>query len=301
MSETDRRGAGGNARAIMFMLVAICMFSSMDALAKHLMTGLPPLQVVWARYAMHTVLAVMILAPRLGTALRTRTPGLQLLRSAFLFGATMSFFTAISVMPLGAATAVMNIHPMLLTLGAALVLGERLGTRRIVAIVLGFAGALIIIRPGVGIFSTGALYPVLGGICYAAYALSTRVLGQADGIVTSFLYTALVGTLVASVAVPAVWVGPSLYQWVLMVGLGALAAAGQYALIRALNLAEAGVVAPFGYAGVVFSSLYGLVLYGEVPDLWTVLGALVIMGAGVYVWHRETQARAPGELRAARR
>jgi len=282
---------GPNARGILLMLLAIFLFSSMDAVAKILMTRYEPLQVVWARYTMHTLFAVALLAPRLRATLKTKHLWLQLLRSAFLFGATMSFFTAISLMPLGAATAVMNIHPMLLTLGAAILLGEALGPRRVLGIGAALTGALIIIRPGSEVFSLAALFPLAGGFFYASYALSTRFLGRDESIWTSFLYTALIGTLVASAMVPTVWTPPGPADWGLMLVIGAIAAAGQLALIRALTIAEAGVVAPFGYAGVVFSTLYGLVAFSELPDGWTVLGALVIVGAGVYVWHRETQAK----------
>lgn len=292
MSAFSRLGA--NARGIVLMILAIFLFSSMDAIAKSLMQRFEPLQVVWARYTMHTVFAVLILAPRLRATLKTKHLGLQLLRSAFLFGATMSFFMAISLMPLGAATAVMNIHPVLLTLGAALLLGEALGPRRLFGIAAALTGALIIIRPGSEVFSPAALFPLAGGVFYASYALSTRFLGRDESIWTSFLYTAIIGTLVASAMVPSVWTPPSRGDWGLMLLIGAIAAVGQLALIRALTEAEAGVVAPFGYAGVVFSTLYGLVAFSEVPDLWTVLGALVIVGAGVYVWHRETTAKSRG-------
>lgn len=282
---------GPNARGILLMLLAIFLFSSMDAVAKVLMSRYEPLQVVWARYTMHTLFAVVLLAPRLRATLRTRHLWLQLLRSAFLFGATMSFFMAISLMPLGAATAVMNVHPVLLTLGAAIVLGEALGPRRLLGIGAALSGALIIIRPGSDVFSLAALLPLAGGFFYASYALSTRFLGRDESIWTSFLYTALIGTLVASALVPTIWTPPNPGDWGLMLIIGAIAAAGQLALIRALTIAQAGVVAPFGYAGVVFSTLYGMIVFSELPDLWTALGALVIIGAGVYVWHRETHAK----------
>lgn len=272
------------------MLAAIAMFSTMDAVAKLLMARYEVMQVVWARYAGQMAVVAVMLAPRIPRLIRTRHLGLQLLRSAFLFAATFCFFTSLSFMEIASATAVMNIHPVILTLGAAFILREYLGPRRIFAILLALTGALIIIRPGGDVFQASALLPLLAGVCYASYGLATRFLGRDEPILTSFLYTALIGTIAATALVVPVWQMPSVGDWLIFLGLGIVGAAGQFCLIRSLTVAEAGVVAPFGYAGVVFSTLWGLSLFGEVPDAFTLLGALVIVGAGVYVWHRETQA-----------
>ena len=280
------------AQGIVLMLGAIFLFSSMDATAKMLMERHAPMQVVWARYAGMMAVVTLILAPRLRPLLRTRRLGLQLLRSAFLFAATFSFFTAISRMEIAAATAVMQVHPLLLTLGAALVLREPLGPRRIAGVGAALVGALIVIQPGAEIFTPTALLPLLGGVFYASYALTTRFLGRDEPILTSFLYTAIIGTIAASILTVPVWTMPSAPDAGLFLMLGAVGAAGQFLLIRSLSIAEAGAVAPFGYAGVVFATLWGLFAFGEVPTPTTLLGALVIVGAGVYVWHRETRSRA---------
>ncbi len=273
------------------MLAAIFLFAAMDATAKALMQRYAPIQVVWARYAGMMAVVAIVLAPRLGPLLRTRRIGLQLLRSAFLFGATFMFFTAISRMDIAAATAVMQVHPMILTLGAALFLREALGPRRIFAILAALTGALIVIRPGSEVFTPTALLPLVAGVFYASYALTTRFLGRGEPIMTSFLYTAIIGTLVASLLTIPVWQTPSAGDWAIFLGLGAVGALGQFLLIRSLTIAEAGAVAPFSYAGVIFATFWGYMAFDEVPDGATLLGALVIIGAGVYVWHRETRAR----------
>ena len=278
------------AQGIVLMLAAIALFSTMDAVAKLLIERTPVMQVVWARYAGQMAVVAVILAPRLPVLIRTRNIWLQLLRSAFLFAATFSFFTSLSYMQIASATAVMNIHPVILTLGAALILREKLGPRRIFGIAMALIGALIIIRPGADVFQPWALLPLVAGLFYAAYSLATRFLGRNEPILTSFLYTALLGTLAATVLVVPVWQTPSATDWLIYLGLGIAGAAGQFCLIRSLTVAEAGAVAPFGYAGVIFSTLWGLAVFGEVPDAVTLLGALVIVGAGVYVWHRETRA-----------
>jgi drug/metabolite transporter (DMT)-like permease len=282
---------------ILLMLGAIFLLAAMDAQAKALSARYDTVQVLWARYAGQMAVALLVLAPQVPALLRTRHLGLQLLRSALLFTATYCFFTAIKYMPLAEATAVMNVHPLILTLGAALILREALGPRRLFGIFAALVGALIIIRPGTEVFTLAALLPLGAGIAYASYGLATRFLGRDEPILTSFLYTALIGTLVASLLVIPVWQTPCLADAALFVALGATGALGQFLLIRSLSLTEAGIVAPFGYAGVLFASLNGLIFFGEVPDVWTAVGALVIVGAGVYVWHRETRARAGATLR----
>lgn len=275
------------------MIGAIFLFSTMDTLAKALTARFETLQVVWARYAGQMLVATLVLAPRLHILLRTRHLGLQLMRSGFLFAATFSFFTALGRMEIASATALINVHPVLLTLGAALILREHLGPRRIFGIAAALTGAMIIIRPGADVFSPAALLALAAGLFYSLYALTTRFLGRDESILTSFLYTALAGTVAASALVVPVWQSPAPVDAGLFLLLGSVGAAGQFLLIRSLTLAEAGAVAPFGYLGVVFATLYGLVLFGEVPDAATLTGAVVIVGAGVYVWHRETLARPP--------
>jgi drug/metabolite transporter (DMT)-like permease len=159
------------AQGILLMLGAIFLFSAMDATAKMLMARYDPIQVVWARYAGMMAVVALVLAPRLGSLLRTRHIGLQLLRSAFLFAATYTFFTAISRMDIAAATAVMQVHPMLLMLGAAIVLREGLGPRRIFGIMAALIGALIVIRPGSEVFTVTALLPLT---CHAVRSESER-------------------------------------------------------------------------------------------------------------------------------
>ncbi|MEM7722032.1 MAG: DMT family transporter [Pseudomonadota bacterium] len=280
------------AQGIILMLCAIFMFSTMDALAKYLATRYDVVQVVWARYAGQMAVVVLVLAPRLRQLIHTNHLGLQLIRSGFLYAATFCFFTSLSYMDMAVVIAVANIHPVLLTLGAALILREALGPRRIIGIVAAMIGALIIIRPGADVFALSSLLPLLAGFFYASYALSTRFLGRDEPILTSFLYTALIGTLVSSVMVIPAWQMPSLTDAGIFLVLGAVAALGQFMLIKSLTLAEAGAVAPFGYAGIVFATLWGFFAFDEVPDVWTLVGAAVIICAGIYVWHRETQARA---------
>jgi len=277
-------------------LLAVLNMTVMDTIAKSLTQELPVVQVVWARYAGQTLLVTLLLLPRITQVVRTRHPWLQFLRSLFLLLATTLFFFAISSMELAEATALMNINPVLITLGAALFLGERIGLRRLLGILAALAGALIIIRPGSEVFSPNAFFALAGAVFYAGFALVTRFVGKGETVWTSLFYTALLGALVLSVAVVPVWQAPSGRAMLLMLAIGGVAALGQFLLIRAFMLAEASIVAPFSYAGLLFATLWGILFFDEWPDAATIFGAAIIAAAGVYVWHRETRdARARRE------
>lgn len=279
-------------RGILMMLAAIATFTSMDALAKHLIqSGYPAMQVIWARYTGQTVIVALVFLPRLGQVLRTRAPGLQALRSVFQFGATAFFFLSLGHIGLAEATAITDINPVLITLGAALFLGERLGPRRLAGVAMALIGALIIIRPGAGVFQPAALLPLCCAICYAGFALATRRVGATEAPATSLVYAALFGTVATSALMPAVFTPVALSDlWGFLV-IGGLGSVAQFFLIRAFTLAEASAIAPFGYVGILFATVWGILIFDEWPDRYTLLGALVIAGAGVYVWHRETRAQ----------
>ena len=279
-----------NAQGILLTIGAIFFFTLMDATAKGLTARYDTLQVVWARYTGQTVIVLALLAPRLRAVARTRYPGMQFLRSCFQFGATVCFFLSLAHIGLAEATAVMDLNPVLITLGAAVFLGERIGLRRALGIAAALAGSMLIIRPGTEVFSVYALLPLGAAVFYAAYAISTRAVGRDESVWTSLLYTALVGTALTSVALPAVWVTPAAGDAAFFLLLGVFGGAAQLLLIRALAVAEAGVIAPFSYVGLLFAAIWGMAFFGEYPDRWTVTGALVIVAAGLYVWHRETRA-----------
>lgn len=279
-----------SSKGILLMLGAIVLFTGMDALAKHLIGTYPILQVTWARYAGQTVLVALFLNRRLGPLLRTNYPGLQALRSLLQFAATAFFFASLGYIGLAEATAITDTNPVLITLGAALFLGERLGPRRILGVFAALCGALIVIRPGMGVFTPAALLPLGNAVCYAGYALVTRHVGRDEDPWTSLIYAALLGTIVTSAIMPWQWQPIAVADIPLFVCLGLLGAAAQFLLIRAFTLTEASAIAPFGYCGIIFASFWGIMLFDEYPDRFTIIGALVIVAAGLYVWHRETRA-----------
>lgn len=272
------------------MVLAIFLFTAMDATAKGLIDRYPAPQVIWVRFAGQLVLVALILRHHLGPVLRTRFPVLHFWRSASQFGATTFFFLSLAHIGLAEATAIADTNPVLITLGAALFLGERLGPRRIAGVVVALIGALIVIRPGAGVFSWAALLPLLCALSYATSALLTRRIGAQESVWASMVYAALFGTIAAGAALPFVWTPVAtgdLWRFGLIACLGTGA---QLCIIRSFSITEAGIVAPFAYLGIVFAAFWGVVLYDQWPDRWTVVGALVIVGAGLYVWHRENRA-----------
>ena len=275
------------ARGAALLVLATALFASMDAIGKGLMQRHDPFQVVWARYAAQAVIVAIIVSPRLGRVIRTARPGLQVIRSALLFMATLCGFFAFSVMPLADATAIFQTAPLAITALAALILREPVGPRRWAGVMIGFLGALIIVRPGADVFQPAALLPMLGALFFAGYSIATRFLGRDESYWTTFLYTAALGALIASAFVPLVWVTPTWGDAALMLAMGTIGSAGQFLLIVAFNTAPASAIAPFTYAGLIFATLWGYLFFGDAPDGWTATGAAVIVGSGVYVWRRE--------------
>ncbi len=287
MQQTD---SGAIRRGILLMLLAILVFTAMDAAAKGLLQTYPVAQVVWSRFAGQAVIVALLLRQRVPQMLRTQYPGLHMLRSACQLGASAFFFAALPFIGLAEATALADLNPLLITLGAALFLGEKLGPHRIAGVLVAMVGALIVIRPGLSVFSPAALLPIGSALCYTVNALITRRVGPSESYWTSLAHGALFSTVVLGVAMPFVWQPVATADLPLFVLVGCLGTAGQLCIIRSFSLAEAGAVAPFAYVGLVFATGWGILLFGEWPDLPTVIGALVIAGAGLYVWHRETRA-----------
>ena len=280
-----------NARAILYMIGAVFCFSVMDVFSKELSQRIETVLAIWARYTGQAVVVTLLILPRARQVLATRYATLQITRSLLLFVSTFFMFFGIARIGLAEATALMSLNPVLITLGAALFLGDAMGPRRLVGISLSLIGGLLIIRPGSSVFTLDALLPLCAAVTFSAYALVTRFVGRDEDVWTSLFYTAALGSIILCCALPWIWTTPDLQTGLLMIAIGGIAAMGQLLLIRALTTAEAGVVVPFIYAGIIFAVIWGLFLFDERPDAMTLFGALVIIGAGLYVWHRETESR----------
>ena len=276
---------------ILLMIGAVFCFASMDATAKYLMKEIGPAQTIWARYTVQAVIVTVLILPKINVYGRTNYPKLQFLRSVALMMATTLFFFAFSKLGLAEASAIFNISPVLITLGAFLFLREQIGPRRLIGIIVSLLGALIIIRPGTGVFSIYALLPLGAAIFYSTYSLATRFVGTDESPWTSLFYSAIFGAICYSIYIAFYWNPMSNNAILLTIIIGLFGTAGHICLIRALTLGEASLVAPFIYTNLLFTTTWGLVLFGNLPDFWTIVGALIIVAAGIYVWARDRAVR----------
>ena len=276
---------------ILLMIGAIFCFASMDATAKYLMKEIGPAQTIWARYTVQAIIVTFFILPKINVYGRTKYPKLQFLRSVALMMATTLFFFGFSKLGLAEASAIFNISPVLITLGAFLFLREQIGPRRLIGILVSLLGALIIIRPGSGVFTIYALLPLSAAIFYSAYNLATRFVGTDESPWTSLFYSAIFGAICYSIYIVFHWNPMSNNALLLTIIIGLFGTAGHICLIRALSLGEASLVAPFIYTNLLFTTIWGLVLFGDFPDLWTITGALIIVAAGIYVWARDRAIR----------
>ena len=276
---------------ILLMIGAIFCFASMDATAKYLMKEIGPAQTIWARYTVQAILVTVLILPKINIYGKTKYPKLQFLRSVALMMATTLFFFAFSKLGLAEASAIFNISPVLITLGAFLFLREQIGPRRVIGILVSLLGALIIIRPGSGVFTIYALLPLGAAIFYSTYSLVTRFVGADESPWTSLFYSAIFGAICYSIYIVFHWNPMSSNALLLTIIIGLFGTAGHICLIRALTLGEASLVAPFIYTNLLFTTIWGLLLFGNFPDFWTIGGALIIVAAGIYVWARDRVVR----------
>ena len=276
---------------ILLMIGAVFCFASMDATAKYLMKEIGPTQTIWARYTVQAILVTVLILPKINVYGRTKYPKLQFLRSVALMMATTLFFFAFSRLGLAEASAIFNISPVLITLGAFLFLREQIGPRRVIGILVSLLGALIIIRPGSGVFTIYAILPLGAAIFYSTYSLATRFVGTDESPWTSLFYSAIFGAICYSIYIVFHWNPMSNNALLLTIIIGLFGTAGHICLIKALTLGEASLVAPFIYTNLLFTTIWGVVLFGNFPDFWTIAGALIIVAAGIYVWARDHAVR----------
>jgi len=274
---------------IALMCGAVGCFAFLDATAKYLGRHMDVIEVVWARYTFGFLLALLWSNPLTRPGLmRTTRPALQIGRSALLLGSTMLNFFALRYLQLDQALTITFSTPLLVAALSGPVLGEWVGPRRWAAIGVGFLGVLVVTRPGFSAVPPAAALSAGGALCYAAYALSTRVLARTDSNQTTLFYSNLVGAVVMLPAVVAVWTPPeSLTIVVLMLATGALASIGHFLLIAAHRLAPASVLSPFICSQLAWTVGLGYVVFGDVPNRRTMAGAAVVIASGLYLLHRE--------------
>jgi len=278
-----RRPGGLLQSGVFWMLVTAFFFVCVHATGKFLLLRYPVVQVVWGRYAFHLLLAILVLAPHLKRIVRTANLKLQLLRSGFMLGATTFYFAGVQFLPLTEANAINFLTPILVVILAQPILGEEVGIRRWIGVGIGFIGAMIVVRPGSGLMDVAAGILMMSAFCNACYQLSTRKLGEVDSPLTTLLFTALVGTIGSSMAVPFSWQPMDVEGWLLMVTIGGFALVGHFALIKAFRLAPASTISPFSYSMLIWSALFGFLIFDQLPDYWAILGAVVIVIGGITI------------------
>lgn len=284
--------ADNPATGIALMVAAMMIVPFMDAIAKELSGRYAVTQLVWARFFFHFIFLTPIVLYRYGVdALRPRQPLLQVVRGGFLLAATILFFAAIAAMPIADALALLFVSPMIVTALSPVLLGETVGVRRWSAVIVGFLGALIILRPGLGIAQAASILALGAGCAFACYTLATRKLsGSAPPLVT-LAYTAVLGAGLMSLAVIPYWRTPSVTDLALMAAIGAIAASGHFLLIRAFDYAPASLLAPYSYSEIVVATVIGYAWFGDFPDGWTWTGIAVIVASGIYISWRERQTK----------
>jgi drug/metabolite transporter (DMT)-like permease len=282
MPETSPRLA----RSVVMLLGALFLFVLLDSTAKHLGARHPVPMLVWSRYTVHFLLMVIFLAPSMRLRLVTTTrPARQIVRAICLLFTTFFAMAAFARMPLAETTAIVFAAPLLVTLLARPVLGEQIGTLRWAAVIIGFAGVLLIARPGSGLVTDGILLALAAAVCYALYQILTRQLSSTETSVTMLFYTALIGTIGMSLALPWIWTGqmPGLLDALMIASLGIYGGVGHFLLIKAFRDAPASVLSPILYVQLILATLMGWIVFGHFPDSAALLGILTIAVAGAVI------------------
>jgi len=282
------------------MCGALACFACLDASAKWLNRSMDPIQTVWVRYIASVVIVTAFLNPwsRPGI-LRTRRPWLQAGRSILLLASTAINFVALLFLQLTETMSIMFSTPLIVALIAGPILGEWVGPRRMIAIAVGFLGVIVVTRPGVGGIHPAAFLSLGGAFCYALYNISTRLLAGTDSSETTMFYSGIAGVVLVTPVMPFIWTTPKEpLVWVVMGVIGLFGAVGHWLLIQAHKRAPAGILAPFMYTQIVWMVSLGYVVFGDVPDRYTLIGASIVIGSGLYLLYRERTVK--GEATAAR-
>lgn len=276
-------------RGIVLILAAVFMFSAMDTLAKYMLQSYPMSALMWTRYAVHVLVMLALLWPKMGMQLlRTARPGIQVLRGLLLVGSTVTFYFALKYMPLAEASAIGFVGPVLTALLCGPMLGDKVTARQWFAVTLGFVGVLVIMRPGGGVLSIAAVFPLATAVLFSIYQIVTRKLSGREHPYTTLFYTAIVGAAVTSLAAPLHWVTPTPMQAFFMIGIGLLGALGHLLLIRAMEHSSPSALAPYVYSQLIWSTLLAYLVFGDFPDSITLFGMLVIVASGLLAvnWKR---------------
>ena len=277
-----------NLKGALLMLISMFIFSAVDTQAKFLTTTIDPLQVVWFRQMGLFFGVVILLIWRGQHILQTARLGMQIGRGACAALSASLFILGVSYVPLADAVAVTFIAPLLVTIMGALLLGEYVGIHRWAAVILGFIGTLVIIRPGFDSFHPALILPLIAACLFAGRQVISRFLSGIDKTETTVAYTAIASTIILTLPIPFVWTTPQTSTEILLIiSMASMAAIAELLVIKALEIALAVVVSPMQYTIIIWSSFYGFMVFDQLPDLFTVGGTAIIILSGLYTLHRE--------------
>jgi drug/metabolite transporter (DMT)-like permease len=280
-------------RAIAFMLVGMLIIPLVDVFAKFLgQQGMPVVQMVWARFFFGAIAALPFVLQRTGAAsLRPSHPGLLTARAVFLIMGTAFFFFGLRYLPIADTLALYFVQPILITAMSPLLLGERVGFRRWIMVLLGFIGVLIIIRPGFKELNPGIFFALAAGLCSAFYMIITRsVSGKIDAVANNF-HTCLIGAIPLTAALPFFWSSGTTTQWAMLVGIGIIAVLSHFMIARAYDQAEASLISPLAYTEMINAVAFGWFFFADFPDSYTFLGVGILIASAIYISVRERQLR----------
>lgn len=292
--------SGARLAGIGLMAGAVVMFAVLDATAKWLTTHIGTMEVIWARYAMQLLLVSLWVRPWIWPGVwRTRRLGLHILRGGFLLGTTAGNFIALRYMQLDQALSIAFSMPFFVALLAGPMLGEWIGTRRWLAVIVGFCGVLVVIRPSAAGVHPAVLFALGGAVCYALYNITTRILAPTESTATMMFYASLAGTIAVSLPLPFVWNVPQTGGVVLnMVLMGIYGTIGHVMLVMAHRRAPAPVLAPFLYTQIIWTTIAGWVVFAHIPNQWTLAGSALVIASGLYLLYRERADRADRAIEA---
>ncbi len=292
MTETkaarNKNGLPNNTLGALLTMLAMLCFAAMDAISKFLVADYAVGQMMWIRYILVFLFAWFIVRRQgLRRALKTKRPGLQIIRSLIAVVEGGMFVLAFRYLPLADTHAIAATSPLIVIALGVVFLGERAGPARWLAVSAGFIGVMMIIRPGLRVLDWPVLLPLVGAAMWAGYQVLTRLAARYDSPDTSLIWSVLVALVVTTFVGPIDWQWPTATVWALMVIIAALGAVAHYALIKALDYAEAGAVQPYSYTLLVWATVLGAAVFGDIPDGWTILGATIVVASGLYTWHHE--------------
>ena len=274
-------------KAIILNLSAWVMLPIMDGFAKYLSSTIPILQITWSRYFFTVIFVLPFMLIFFRKNLKwTEQPKLQLLRGLLLFCANILFFYSISIISLAKALTLAFIAPLIVTILSPIILGENVGFRRWAAVITGFVGSIIVLRPGFVEINIASISALGTGFLYGIYLIVTRKLHNSDHPLLTLLLTGVVGAFIGSIIMPVVWVSPTISEWFMMFAIGFFASIGHLLLILSLRYADASKLAPFGYFEIITNIIIGYYFFNHFPDSYTFIGLFIIICSGIYILRR---------------